>query len=158
LSDETTMKMTTLTPKEQLKVPLLDLKLQYQEIEAEIMAAIRQVCTRQNFILGPSVKELEQRIAEYSQCSYGIGASSGTDALLMALMGLDVGAGDEVITTPYTFFATAGVIARLGAQPFFCDIEPDSYNISPVSIADRIADQCVLRGWSPGQSQNRGCC
>jgi len=139
------METTTLGKSEPITVPLLDLKMQYRDIEAEIMATIRDICSRQNFILGASVKELEQQIAEYSQCRYGIGASSGTDALLMALMSLDIGPGDEVITTPYTFFATAGVIARLGARPFFCDIEPDSYNISPISVAERIADQCVER-------------
>ena len=139
------MEMTAVRQTEQLGVPLLDLKYQYREIEAEIMATLREVCARQDFILGPRVKELEERVAEYSQCGYGIGVSSGTDALLMALMTLEVGAGDEVITTPYTFFATAGVVARLGARPFFCDIDPITYNISPASIADRTADQCELR-------------
>src|SRR5262245_55979318 len=139
------METTTFRKSEPITVPLLDLKMQYNEIEAEIMATIRDICTRQNFILGPSVKELEQQVADYSQCRYGIGTSSGTDALLMALMSLDIGPSDEVITTPYTFFATAGVVVRLGARPFFCDIEPDTYNISPKSVAERIADQCESR-------------
>lgn len=132
-----------------LSVPLLDLKAQYRQIEAEIMEALREICAEQNFILGRRVKELEERLAHYSQCRYGIGGSSGTDALLMALMSLDVGRGDEVITTPYTFFATAGVVARLGARPLFCDIDPITYNISPASVAECIANQCELRDGRP---------
>jgi dTDP-4-amino-4,6-dideoxygalactose transaminase len=126
-------------------VPLLDLKSQYRQIESEILEALQEVCAEQNFILGPRVKELESRVAEYSQCGYGVGVSSGTDALLAGLMSLDVGVGDEVITTPFSFFATAGVIARVGARPFFCDIDPMTYNISPASIADRIATECERR-------------
>jgi dTDP-4-amino-4,6-dideoxygalactose transaminase len=137
------MKMIVGDGKE-IAVPLLDLKAQYREIEAEIMEALREVCSGQHFILGPRVKKLETRIADYSQCHYGIGVSSGTDALLAALMALDVGPGDEVITTPYTFFATAGVVARLGARPLFCDIDPSTYNLSPASVAECIADQCQL--------------
>jgi dTDP-4-amino-4,6-dideoxygalactose transaminase len=128
-----------------LSVPLLDLKAQFRDIEAEVMGALNAVCTRQQFILGPRVKELEEKLARYSQCRYGIGVSSGTDALLLALMSLDVGPGDEVITTPFTFFATAGVIARLGARPLFCDIDPLTYNLSPASVADLITAQCELR-------------
>jgi dTDP-4-amino-4,6-dideoxygalactose transaminase len=126
-------------------VPLLDLKCQYREIEAEIMETLRTVCADQQFILGPNVKKLEERVADYSRCRYGIGVSSGTDALLVALMGLEVGAGDEVVTTPHSFFATAGVIVRLGARPLFCDIDPVTYNLSPGSVADRIAIECELR-------------
>jgi dTDP-4-amino-4,6-dideoxygalactose transaminase len=137
---------------EPLAVPLLDLKRQYREIEAEIMDALREVCANQQFILGPNVKKLEERVAEYSQCRFGVGVSSGTDALIVALMSMDVGAGDEVITTPYSFFATAGVIARLGARPLFCDIDPATYNLSPGSVADRIATECELRD---GQLVNR---
>src|SRR4051794_35862181 len=93
-------------------VPLLDLKAQFTSIKSEVMDAVYAVCASQYFILGSQVSELEERIAEYSHCHFGIGMSSGTDALLVALMALEIGCGDEVITSPYTFFATAGAIAR----------------------------------------------
>jgi dTDP-4-amino-4,6-dideoxygalactose transaminase len=127
-----------------VEVPLLDLKTQYQHLEREIDAAIKRVCNSQRFILGPQVKELEGRIAEYSQCRFGIGVSSGTDALLVALMALEVGPGDEVITSPFTFFATGGVVARLGARPLFCDIDPLTYNLSPGAVEGFIREYCEL--------------
>src|SRR5215475_12659199 len=114
-----------------MRVPLLDLKPQYQPLAAEIQEAIARVCEAQAFILGPAVRELESAVAAYSHCRFGIGVSSGTDALLLALMALDIGAGDAVLTTPFTFFATAGTIARTGATPLFCDIDPVSFNLSP---------------------------
>src|SRR5919108_3653546 len=129
-----------------ISLPLLDLKAQFRDIEAEVMEALGQVCASQQFILGPRVKELEESLARYSQCRYGIGVSSGTDALLAALMALDVGPGDEVITTPFTFFATAGTVARLGARPLFCDIDPVTYNLAPDAVADLITNRCELRG------------
>ncbi|MEM7134921.1 MAG: DegT/DnrJ/EryC1/StrS family aminotransferase [Chloroflexota bacterium] len=122
-------------------IPLLDLKSQYQSIRQEINSAIQRVLDSQYFIMGPEAVALEKEIADYSQTKFGIGVSSGTDALLVALMALDIGPGDEVITTPYSFFATAGAIARLGATPVFVDIDPLTYNIVPELIETRITDR-----------------
>jgi dTDP-4-amino-4,6-dideoxygalactose transaminase len=123
-------------------VPLLDLKAQYAQIRAEVMPIIEQVCASQRFILGEHVAGLEAELARYCSSSAGIGVSSGTDALLLALMALGVGAGDEIITSPFTFFATAGTIARLGARPVFCDIDPISFNLSPAAVADFVERDC----------------
>jgi len=114
-----------------IKIPLLDLKAQYKTIKPEIRKAVDEVFESQSFILGPKVEELEKRIAAYSDTSYGIGVSSGTDALLISLMALEIEPNDEVITTPFTFFSTAGVISRLNAIPVFVDIDPVTYNIDP---------------------------
>ena len=133
-------------------VPLLDLKAQYAQIRDEVMPAIEQVCATQRFILGEQVLELEAEVAGYCGASVGVGVSSGTDALLLALMALGVGVGDEIITSPFTFFATAGTIARLGARPVFCDIDPASFNLSPTAVADFVERRCTLRG---GQLINR---
>jgi dTDP-4-amino-4,6-dideoxygalactose transaminase len=127
-------------------VPLLDLKAQYAQIRAEVMPVIEAVCASQRFILGEQVLALEAEVAGYCASSAGIGVSSGTDALLLALMALDVGAGDEIITSPFTFFATAGTIARLGARPVFCDIDPISFNLSPQSVAEFIDRHCSFQG------------
>ncbi len=129
-----------------MQVPLLDLKGQYAPLRAKIEKAIREVCDEQRFVLGPRVAELEAKVAAYSQTQHGLGLSSGTDALLLALMALEIGAGDEVITTPFTFFATAGVIARLGARPFFCDIDPATFNLDPASVRTAIEERCEVRG------------
>jgi len=133
-------------------VPLLDLKAQFAQIRSEVMPIIEQVCVSQRFILGEHVLGLEAEVARYCASSAGIGVSSGTDALLLALMALGVGAGDEIITSPFTFFATAGTIARLGARPVFCDIDPVSFNISPRAVGDFVDRQCTVQG---GQLINR---
>ena len=125
-----------------VRVPLLDLRPQYQPLAVEIQAAIAEVCTSQHFILGPAVRSLEASIAAYCQCRYAVGVSSGTDALLLALMALGIGAGDAVITSPFTFFATAGTIARCGARPLFCDIDPLTFNLSPDAVADFLDQHC----------------
>jgi dTDP-4-amino-4,6-dideoxygalactose transaminase len=127
-------------------VPLLDLKAQFAQIRAEVMPAIDQVCASQHFILGEHVRALEEEVARYCAASAGIGVSSGTDALLLALMALNIGAGDEVITSPFTFFATAGTIARTGARPVFCDIDPVTFNLSPAAVQTFIDDHCAVQG------------
>jgi len=124
-----------------MNVPLLDLKAQYAGIKAEIRAEIDEVLASQRFILGPKVEALEQQIAAYSGTKAAVGVASGSDALLLALMALDVGPGDEVITTPYTFFATAGSISRLGATPVFVDINPRTYNVDPAGVVEKITDR-----------------
>jgi dTDP-4-amino-4,6-dideoxygalactose transaminase len=129
-----------------MQVPLLDLKLQYQPLAQEIEAAIAKVCASQHFILGGAVRELEAAVSAYSQCRHGVGVSSGTDALLLALMALKIGAGDEVITSSFSFFATAGTIVRAGARPLFFDIDPATFNLAPAAVAQFLAEHCLERG------------
>jgi dTDP-4-amino-4,6-dideoxygalactose transaminase len=124
-----------------MKVPLLDLKAQYATLKGEILEAVSDVLASQVCILGPKVIELEQRIAALSDCGFAIGVSSGTDALLASLMALDIGPGDEVITTSFTFFATAGSISRLGALPVFVDIDPRTYNMDPGKLEAAITER-----------------
>jgi dTDP-4-amino-4,6-dideoxygalactose transaminase len=121
-----------------MKVPLLDLKVQHTAIREQVLAAVAEVLDSQVCIGGPKVAEIEQRIAAISDCKYAVGVSSGTDALLCSMMALGLGPGDEAITTPFTFFATAGSIARTGATPVFVDIDPHTYNINPELIEGAI--------------------
>jgi dTDP-4-amino-4,6-dideoxygalactose transaminase len=128
-----------------IQVPLLDLKPQYASLKSEMLAAIEKVCASQGFILGPEVTRLEKDVAAYSQCRFGVGVSSGTDALLLALMALEIGPGHEVVTSPYSFFATAGTIARTGARPTFCDIDPVSFNLDPKAVENFLERGCEAR-------------
>ena len=119
-----------------MTVPLLDLKAQYATIRADVDAAVRSVMDSARFIGGPEVVGLEEEVARYSQCAHGIGCASGTDALLLSLWALGVGPGDEVVTTAYSFFATAGVIVNNGATPVFVDIDPRTYNLDPLKLEE----------------------
>ncbi len=121
-----------------MKVPLLDLKKQYKLIKKDVLKVTEEIYESQIFIQGHHVVNLEKELTYYCHTKYGLGVSSGTDALLIALMAAGIGSGDIVITTPYTFFATAGSISRLGARPLFVDINPETYNISPEGIAKKI--------------------
>lgn len=124
---------------ENTKVPLLDLKAQFDDIRGEIMPLVNQVFEQQSFILGPWVQGLEKALAEHLGVRHAVGVSSGTDALLLSLMTLGIGPGDGVITTPFTFFATAGSIVRTGAAPLFADIQADSFNLDPESVRELLA-------------------
>src|SRR6266511_2052128 len=116
-------------------VPLVDLRAQFETIRDEVRAAVDRVFESQQFILGAEVLALEEEIAEYSQTKFAVGCASGSDALLLALMSCGMGAGDEVVTTPFSFFATAAAITRLGARPVFVDIDKRTFNISTSLVA-----------------------
>ena len=128
-----------------MKVPLLDLNAQLKTIEKDVKNAVNDVIDSTRYIMGPKVAELEEQIAEYVDVKYATGVSSGTDALLISLMALDVGPGDVVVTTSFSFFATAGVIERLGATPAFLDIDPDTYNLSPEALQKWLESQTEKR-------------
>ena len=133
-----------------MKVPLLDLKAQYVTIRDEIRQAVEEVLESQRFILGPEVEALEDAVAVYCGCEHAVGVSSGTDALLIALMVSKIGYGHGVIATPFTFFATAGSIVRAGARPFFVDIDPVTYNIDPEAIEAFIKVNCSFESGKQG--------
>ena len=124
-----------------MKVPFFDLNAQFSSIEEEIKSALDEVFKTQQFILGPKVEALEQTIAQYCQTRFAMGVASGSDALLLSLMALGIGSGDEVILPPFTFFSTAGVVSRLGAIPVFVDIDPATYNIDPSKIEMKITSK-----------------
>jgi dTDP-4-amino-4,6-dideoxygalactose transaminase len=119
-----------------MEVPMLNLKAQYASIKDEIDAKVLAVLSAQRFILGAEVSALEDEIADYSAVRFAVGVSSGSDALIISLMALGIGPGDAVVTTPFTFFATAGAIGRLGARAVFCDIDPRTYNINPAKLEE----------------------
>jgi len=114
-----------------MQVPLLNLKAQYRAIKADVDQAVAEVFESQYFILGPKVQSCEEKLAQYCRCPHAVGVSSGTDALLIALMAEGIGPGDEVITPPHSFFATAGCVARVGARPVLVDVDPATYNLRP---------------------------
>src|SRR4026208_1112271 len=124
-----------------MPVPLLDLRAQHSLIKDEVLSAMMRVVDDQLFILGAPVQQLEEAVARLSHTAHAIGCASGTDALLLALRALDIGRGDEVVTTPFTFFATAGTIHNVGARPVFADIDPDTFNISPQSATSVVTDK-----------------
>ncbi len=124
-----------------MKIPILDLKAQFNDIRSEVLSAIESVCEDQSFILGQRVADLEADVANYLGCKYAVGVASGSDALLLSLMALDLQPGDEVITVPFTFFSTAGVVSRLQATPVFVDIQADTFNIDPEQIEQKITSR-----------------
>jgi dTDP-4-amino-4,6-dideoxygalactose transaminase len=124
-----------------MKVPLLDLKAQYETLAPDIDAAVRSVFDSQHFILGPEVQQLEQEIAAYCSSEFAIGCASGSDAILLALMAHGIGPGDEVVTTPFTFFATAGSVVRLGATPVFADIDESTFNLDPAQFESVVTER-----------------
>ena len=125
-----------------MAVPLLDLRLQYAQVKDDVQRRMSALCDSQQFILGAPVEELETAVRDYTGCGHAIGASSGTDALLAILMAMGIGRGDAVITTPYTFFATAGCIHRVGAEPVFVDIDAATYNLDPARLEDCLRKEC----------------
>jgi dTDP-4-amino-4,6-dideoxygalactose transaminase len=124
-----------------MNIPLLDLKAQYAKIREEVRRAVDEVLDGGRYILGPEVKKLEEEVAAFSQAKYGIGVGNGTDALVLTLDALGIGPGDEVITSPFTFFASAECISRVGATPVFADVDPKTYNLDPAKVREKITDR-----------------
>jgi dTDP-4-amino-4,6-dideoxygalactose transaminase len=124
-----------------MKVPMLDLSEQYQGLRSEVLEVLDEVMSSSRFILGDNVKKLEQDVAKYSNVAHGIGCGNGSDAIHIALQALNVGPGDEVITTTFTFFATGGAIARAGATPVYVDIDPITFNIDPSKVEEAITER-----------------
>ncbi|MDN4526106.1 DegT/DnrJ/EryC1/StrS family aminotransferase [Fictibacillus fluitans] len=124
-----------------MKVPMLDLSEQYQSLKEEIFASLEEIMSGSRFILGDNVKKLEKDVADYSSAKYGVGVANGSDALHISLLGCGVKAGDEVIVPAFTFFATAGAVARAGAVPVFVDIDPKTYNIDPAKIEEAVTEK-----------------
>lgn len=124
-----------------MQVPLLDLKAQFQSFKSEIMPILADICDSQYFILGPTVEKFEQQMADYCHTASAVGVTSGSDALIVALMAENIGPGDEVITSPFTFFATVGAIVRVGAKPVFADIDPVTFNIDPKQIEAKVTSR-----------------
>jgi len=139
-----------------MQVPLLDLRPQYEPLKEEIFTAIRRIADSQHFILGPEVERLESAVARYCGAAHAFGASSGTDAQLLLMMAMGIGPGDAVVTTPFTFFATAGCIARLGARPVFADIDPKTFNISCEALGAALAETANVKAILPVHLF--GCC
>jgi dTDP-4-amino-4,6-dideoxygalactose transaminase len=123
-------------------VPLLDLRLQYAQVKDDVQRRLGALCESQQFILGAPVEEIEAAVRDYTGCGHAVGMSSGTDALLAILMAMGIGRGDAVITTPYTFFATAGCIHRVGAEPVFVDIDAATYNMNPSKLEECLRKKC----------------
>src|SRR5256884_4387592 len=138
--------VTTVSEKQ---IPLLDLRAQHKQIREEVLAEIVRVVDSQKFILGEEVQKLEEEIAAYSGTKYAVGCASGSDALYLALMAIGIESGDEVLTTPYTFFATAGAISRMGAVPVFVDVEEDTFNLDANQMADALASHPKVRALIP---------
>src|SRR5919112_6225309 len=124
-----------------MQVPLLDLKQQHLNLRDELRAAFERVLDSQQFILGEDVRLLEAELAGYTRARHAVGCGSGSDALLLALLALDVGAGAEVVTTPFSFFATAGAVVRAGARPVFVDIEPRTYNLDAARVDEVVSER-----------------
>jgi dTDP-4-amino-4,6-dideoxygalactose transaminase len=140
---------TVVSPVREKSVPLLDLRAQHRQIREEVLAEIVRVVDSQKFILGEDVQKLEQEVAEYSGTKYAVGCASGSDALFLALMALEIGPGDEVLTTPYTFFATAGAISRIGAIPVFADVEERTFNLDIAQVEKTLARHPKVRAMIP---------